>query len=68
MFGKGRWNLICSLYEAYEIISKMYFLRQSLTRAEMDKYIFPWQLCFIWEVVFDKSHCILVNMQTKSEL
>jgi hypothetical protein len=48
LFGKGRWNVTCLSYKAYEITSKIYFFWRGLIRIGMDKYVFPWQMCFIW--------------------
>jgi len=39
----------------YEIV-KYFFLADILLLGvvlDMDKYIFPWQTCFIWEVILD---------------
>jgi hypothetical protein len=36
--GKGRWNLICYMYKCMKLISVV---------LDLDKYIFPWQTCFI---------------------
>jgi hypothetical protein len=47
---KGRQNLTCFIYHMYEINSKIFFLTRLIILGvilDLEKYIFPWQTCFL---------------------
>ena len=52
LVGKGRWNLTCrvSCIKCVRLIIKYFFLADILLLGvviDLDKYIFPWQTCFL---------------------
>jgi len=53
LIGKGSQNLTCFVYYLYEINSKIFLLSRHFYSwavvLDLDKNIFCWQTCFIWE-------------------
>jgi hypothetical protein len=55
LIGKGTWNLTSLCNKCRKLTVKYYFLADILFLGvvlNFNKYIFPWQTCFMLEVVY----------------
>jgi hypothetical protein len=59
LIGIGRQNLTCLCIKCMQLIVIFFFCRHIISGGvalDLDKNIFPWQMCLIWGFVFESSH------------